>query len=124
MVLLRAGLSDAEKGVDTMWGQAAFALPELFVVVCELLRRFYLLKPAISFLVCPSATLSPLMDAQDVLRCAAALSRHHYGAPGGNQPAFTPLAYTLYSPYRWLEDARRSDRGSLFCAPSSPTLRS
>eukprot|EP00913_Durusdinium_trenchii_P034556 g32328.t1 len=30
---------------------AAFALPELFVVVCELLRRFYLLKPAISFLV-------------------------------------------------------------------------
>ena len=31
--------------------KAAFALPELFVVVCELLRRFYLLKPAISFLV-------------------------------------------------------------------------
>lgn len=30
---------------------AAFALPELFVVVCELLRRFYLLKPAISILV-------------------------------------------------------------------------
>ena len=40
--------------------QAAFALPELFVVVCELLRRFYLLKPAISILVLLGFRLSHL----------------------------------------------------------------
>ena len=55
---IRRSLKDPSSWCGLTWtsktqpsNQAAFALPELFVVVCELLRRFYLLKPAISILV-------------------------------------------------------------------------
>ena len=47
--------------MKSLFARRPFALPELFVVVCELLRRFYLLKPAISFLVCPKLSPSHLM---------------------------------------------------------------